>query len=61
MKYLKTYEYFYLKVNVDISLDEYEYQYRDIDTGVWYKRVKGDDTWSFISEEEFNKNITKKI
>lgn len=35
------------------SKPEFEYQIRDIDGPVFYKRKKGEDTWKFISTEDF--------
>tara|TARA_B100000927_G_scaffold110466_1_gene89206 strand:- start:3464 stop:3655 length:192 start_codon:yes stop_codon:yes gene_type:complete len=37
--------------------DEMQYQIRYIDGPVFYKRVKGDDYWSFITSEEFVNNV----
>ena len=61
MKYLKKYESFTIDINVNININqnEFEYQYRDIDVGVWYKREKGTEVWSFISEEVFDNNATE--
>ncbi len=61
MKHLMTYEKFNVEVEVEVEIDrkEYEYQFRDIDVGVWYKREKGTEIWSFTSEENFNKNATE--
>ncbi len=63
MKHLKTYESFDINVDVDIDVnidtDNYEYQFRDIDAGVWYKREKGSDIWSFTTEEDFDKSATE--
>ena len=58
MKHLKTYESFIISIDVDIIEVEYEYQFRDIDSGIWYKRMKGNDVWSLITEEEFDENAT---
>jgi hypothetical protein len=35
---------------------EYEYQIRYIDGPIFYKREKGEDTWSFVGAEEFAEN-----
>jgi len=58
MKHLRTYENFSVgvEVDIDINTNKYEYQYRDIDVGVYYKREKGEDIWSFTTEEDFNIN-----
>jgi|Laugrespbdmm15sd_2_1035082.scaffolds.fasta_scaffold208063_1 hypothetical protein len=38
----------------------YEYQVRDIGgSDVYYKRKKGEKTWSFTDDEDFNKNSNK--
>ena len=36
----------------------YEYQYRE-EIGSYYKRLVGDETWDFTTEEDFNSNATK--
>lgn len=60
MKYLKTYENFTIIVNnCECDSDKYEYQFRDIDAGVYYKRIKGEEIWSFTTEEDFKKNSTE--
>ena len=38
---------------------EYEFQLRDIGGPVFYMREKGEDTWKFISAEEFAENCHK--
>lgn len=60
MKHLKTYENFNIDidVNFEINTSVYEYQFRDIDAGIWYRRRKGTDVWSFTSETDFDKNAT---
>ena len=50
-----------MKVLAGIPLNEskkveWEFQLRDIGGPVFYKRKKGDDTWQFISAEEFAEN-----
>jgi len=35
---------------------EYEYQIRNIGGDIFYKREKGEDTWSFTDETDFYKN-----
>ena len=50
-----------LKVLAGIPINEskeveWEFQLRDIDGPIFYKRKKGDDTWQFISAEEFAEN-----
>lgn len=35
---------------------EYEYQIRYIDGPIFYRREKGEDTWSFVGDEEFAEN-----
>lgn len=38
---------------------EYEYQIRYIDGPLFYKRKKGEDTWSFTTDKEFAENAHK--
>jgi hypothetical protein len=61
MKHLMTYEKFNVEVEVEVEINpkEYEYQFRDIDAGIWYRRKKGTEVWSFTTEEDFNKHATK--
>ena len=35
--------------------EKYEYQVRYIDGLIFYKRKVGEETWSFINDEEFSK------
>tara|TARA_B100000963_G_C22619323_1_gene669058 strand:+ start:719 stop:1096 length:378 start_codon:yes stop_codon:yes gene_type:complete len=39
---------------------KYEYQVRDIGGDSFYKRVKGEDEWSFTNELDFYKNSNSK-
>lgn len=38
---------------------QYEYQFRDIDVGVFLKRLVGEDIWSFTTEKDFEENSNK--
>jgi len=42
------------------NLTQYEYQVRNIGGDVFYKRVKGEDVWSFTNELDFYKNSNSK-
>lgn len=35
---------------------QYEYQFRDIDVGVFLKRLVGETIWSFTTEKDFIDN-----
>ena len=59
VKHLKTFENFTVVIKSDCDSEDYEYQFRDIDSGVYYKRLKGEEIWSFTNEEDFNSNATK--
>lgn len=39
---------------------QYEYQVRNIGGDVFYKRIKGDEVWSFTDEVDFYKNSNSK-
>jgi len=54
MRYIKRYENY----KAD-NICQFEYQFRDIDTGIWYKRKKGDILWTFTTEEDYMKNSIK--
>lgn len=40
----------------EVKKTEYEYQIRYIDGPLFYKRKKGEDTWSFTTDKEFTEN-----